>query len=89
MNKWEYAESIESSSIVSIEKKYGIFIDGKFQSPNSKKYLQNYFSLNRRSFIISSIRKMKSDINSAVESAKEWSKNMVKTIWYPTRKILI
>jgi len=40
MNTWEYAESIESSSIVSIEKKYGIFYDGQFQSPNSKKYLK-------------------------------------------------
>ena len=40
MNKWDYAESIESSSIVNIQKKYGIFIDGKFQSSNSKKSLK-------------------------------------------------
>ena len=40
MNKWEYAESVESSSIVSIDKKYGIFIDGKFQSANSKKFIK-------------------------------------------------
>ena len=30
MDKWEYSESIESDSIVSIQSKYGHFIDGKF-----------------------------------------------------------
>ena len=40
MDKWEYAESIESDSIVSIQSKYGHFIDGKFSTPNSKNYLK-------------------------------------------------
>ena len=40
MNKWEYAESIESSSIVDIDKKYGIYIDGNFQSANTKKIIK-------------------------------------------------
>ena len=41
MDKWEYAESIESDSIVSIQSKYGHFIDGKFSTPNSKNYLKS------------------------------------------------
>jgi len=32
--------SIESSAIVNIEKKYGIFLDGEFQTANSKKFLK-------------------------------------------------
>jgi aldehyde dehydrogenase (NAD+) len=36
--KWEYAGSRESADIVNIEERYGLFIDGKFVSPKSKKY---------------------------------------------------
>lgn len=77
MNTWEYAESIESSSIVSIEKKYGIFYDGQFQSPNSKKYLKT-ISPSTEEVLSSVALGNKSDIDSAVESAKSglkvWSK---------------
>ena len=77
MNTWEYAESIESSSIVSIEKKYGIFFDGQFQSPNSKKYLKT-ISPSTEEVLSSVALGNKSDIDSAVESAKSglkvWSK---------------
>ena len=77
MNKWEYAESVESSSIVSIDKKYGIFIDGKFQSANSKKFIKTISPSSEE--VLSSISLGNEvDINSAVESAKEglkiWSK---------------
>jgi len=43
MKTWDYAESIESSAIVNIEKKYGIFLDGEFQTANSKKFLKTIF----------------------------------------------
>ncbi len=36
--KWEYAGSRESADIATIEKRYGLFIDGKFVSPKSGKY---------------------------------------------------
>jgi len=36
--KWEYAASRESADIANIEERYGLFIDGKFVSPKSKKY---------------------------------------------------
>ncbi|HLF60681.1 MAG TPA: aldehyde dehydrogenase family protein [Acidimicrobiia bacterium] len=36
--KWEYAGSRESADLVTIEGRYGLFIDGKFVSPKSKRY---------------------------------------------------
>ena len=77
MNKWDYAESIESSSIVNIQKKYGIFIDGKFQSSNSKKSLKTISPSTEEVLSTISLGN-KNDINDAVQSAKEglkiWSK---------------
>jgi len=35
---WDYAESIESSSIVKLAPKYNLFINGKFVAPQSGKY---------------------------------------------------
>ena len=39
MVNWEYSESVESQEIVNIQEKYQNFINGKFQQPNSKKYI--------------------------------------------------
>ncbi len=36
--KWDYARSVESTDILDLEKRYGLFIDGKFVNPKSKKY---------------------------------------------------
>ena len=77
MKNWEYAESIESTSIVNIEKKYGIFFDGKFQTANSKKFIKTV-SPSTEELLSSVTVGNKNDINDAVESAKEglkiWSK---------------
>ena len=35
---WEYAESKESTAIVSVDDRYGLFIDGEFRRPRSRKY---------------------------------------------------
>ena len=35
---WTYAPSRESAEIVKLENRYGLFIDGKFRAPASKKY---------------------------------------------------
>ena len=35
---WQYAPSRESSAIVSLKPRYGLFIDGKFRAPLSKKH---------------------------------------------------
>lgn len=36
--KWEYAKSVESTDILDLDDKYGLFIDGEFVAPKSKKY---------------------------------------------------
>ena len=41
MVNWEYSESVESQEIVNIKDKYQNFINGKFQQPNSKKYIKS------------------------------------------------
>ena len=35
---WKYAPSRESTDIVSLNKRYGLFIDGEFRAPLSRKY---------------------------------------------------
>ena len=37
--QWEYAESKEAASIVSIQDRYGLFIDGDFTEPRSKQWM--------------------------------------------------
>ncbi|HEX5695959.1 MAG TPA: aldehyde dehydrogenase family protein, partial [Acidimicrobiia bacterium] len=35
---WEYAESKESSSLVEIDDRYGLYINGEFRAPKSRKH---------------------------------------------------
>jgi aldehyde dehydrogenase (NAD+) len=39
--KWEYARSVESTDILELEDQYGLFIDGEFVKPKSKKYFSS------------------------------------------------
>ena len=78
MNNWEYSESIESEKIVSIEKKYGNFIDGKFVTPKSKQYIDTISPSTEK--ILSSISiGNQQDVDYAVASAKEGLKKWSKT----------
>ena len=78
MNNWEYSESIESEKIVSIEKKYGNFIDGKFVTPKSKQYIDTISPSTEK--ILSSISiGNQEDVDYAVASAKEGLKKWSKT----------
>ncbi len=40
ISNWEYAEAPESQDHIQINKRYDLFIDGKFEEPQSKKYFQ-------------------------------------------------
>src|ERR1700685_1173452 len=40
MNPFEYAPALESTAIVNIKDRYGLFINGKFVAPKSGKYFQ-------------------------------------------------
>ena len=77
MNSWEYSESIESDSIVSIQSKYGHYYDGGFTSPKSKEYLKTVSPSSEEVLSSISIGNEK-DVDAAVNSAKEgfkvWSK---------------
>src|SRR5210317_250684 len=77
MVDWQYSESIESSNIVSIKKKYSNYIGGKFVEPKSKKYI-NTISPSTEELLSKVPLSNEQDINSAVKSAKEglevWTK---------------
>ena len=88
MKTWDYAESIESSAIVNIEKKYGIFLDGEFQTANSKKFLKTISPSTEE--VLSSITVRSEEHTSELQSRSdlvcrlllEKKKNLLKTNTY-------
>ena len=69
MVNWEYSESIESQDIVSIKDKYQNFVNGKFQQPNSKKYVDT-ISPSSEEFLSKIVISNEKDVDKAVESAQ-------------------
>jgi len=76
MVNWKYSESIESSEIVNIKKKYQNYIGGKFVDPSSKKYL-NTVSPSTEEILSKIPLSNQKDIDNAVKAAKtgfeKWS----------------
>lgn len=75
---FEYAPAPESRAIVSIEKKYGLFIDGKFTTPNSQKSFPTLNPATEEKLSEISLADQK-DVDLAVKAArkaftKSWSK---------------
>ena len=75
---FEYAPAPESRAIVSIENKYGLFIDGKFTTPQSKKYLDTLNPATEEKLSEVALAGAK-DVDLAVKAArkahqKTWSK---------------
>ena len=75
---FEYAPAPESRAIVSIEKKYGLFIDGKFTAPNSRKSFPTLNPATEEKLSDISLADQK-DVDLAVKAArkaftKSWSK---------------
>ena len=77
MVNWQYSESIESSEIVKIKKKYTNYIGGKFVEPSSKKYL-NTVSPSTEEILSKVPLSNQKDIDNAVKAARsgfeKWSK---------------
>ena len=76
--KFEYAESLESTKILQIEKSYDLFINGKFITPKSGKYFESINPSNGTVLTHLSEANEK-DVDSAVQSAQRaydnvWSK---------------
>jgi aldehyde dehydrogenase (NAD+) len=76
ISKWEYAEAPESQDHIQIDKRYDLFIDGKFQEPQSKKYFKTTNPANGK--VLSNIAQAsEKDVDRAVKAArnafKKWS----------------
>ena len=75
-SKWEYAEAPESQDHIQINKRYDLFIDGKFEEPQSKKYFQTTNPANGK--VLSNVAEAsEADVDKAVKAArnafKKWS----------------
>ena len=75
---WEYAPSIESTDHINLKKRYGLFINGKWVSPSSKKYFKT-INPNDEKVIAEISHANQKDVNNAVKSARMaydnvWSK---------------
>ena len=66
---WEYAESRQSTDIVDINRKYGLFIDGKFRAPKSRKYFATINPANEEHLAEVAVAGP-ADVNAAVTAAR-------------------
>jgi len=66
---WEYAESRESTAILDLRPKYGLFIDGKFRAPKSRKYFPTINPANEE-HVADVAEAGKADVDAAVTAAR-------------------
>ena len=66
---WEYAESPESTDILDLQSKYGLFIDGKFRAPKSRKYFPTINPANEE-HLAEVAEAGKADVDAAVAAAR-------------------
>ena len=76
--EWEYSAALEQTTHVTIKKKYGLFIDGKFVKPSSGKYFTTYNPANEDKLAEIAYANDK-DVDKAVKAARRaytnvWSK---------------
>ena len=75
-SNWEYDQAPESQDHIQIDKRYGLFIDGKFEEPKSKKYFKTSNPANGK--VLAEVAEASaSDVDRAVKAArnafKKWS----------------
>ena len=66
---WEYEESRQATDIVDIDEKYGLFIDGKFRAPKSRKYFPTINPANEEHLADVAVAGP-ADVNAAVAAAR-------------------
>ena len=76
ISTWEYEQAPESQDHIKIDKRYGLFIDGKFEEPKSKRYFQTTNPANGK--VLSKVAEAsEADVDRAVKAArkafKSWS----------------
>jgi aldehyde dehydrogenase (NAD+) len=81
-NMWSYAPALESTGHLTIQKKYGLFINGEFVKPNSGKYFKSINPANEE-LIAEFAEANEKDVDLAVKAArtaydKTWSKMPAK-----------
>ena len=67
--KWDYARSVESTDLLDLEKRYGLFINGKFVNPKSKKYFPTLNPATEE-HLAEVAEADEADVGSAVEAAR-------------------
>ncbi|HEY5889472.1 MAG TPA: aldehyde dehydrogenase family protein [Acidimicrobiia bacterium] len=67
--KWDYARSVESTDLLDLEKRYGLFIDGKFVNPKSKKYFSTVNPATEEP-LAEVAEADEADVNAAVKAAR-------------------
>ena len=72
---WDYAPALEGTSHVNIQKKYDLFIDGKFVRPSSGKYFDTYNPANEEKISEVAYGNAK-DVDKAVKAARKAYKNV-------------
>ena len=75
---WDYAPAPESRDHLRLEKRYGLFIDGKFVAPKSKKYFETVNPATEET-LAEVAEAGAADVDAAVTAAEEayrkrWSK---------------
>lgn len=68
--EWSYAPSRESSEIVELESRYGLFINGKFRAPASKKYFPTINPANE-DLLTEVAEANATDVSRAVKAARD------------------
>ena len=76
--KWTYAPAPESNAFVQVQKRYDLFINGKFVAPSSKKYFDSINPANETKLAEIALANTQ-DVNNAVKAARRayenvWSK---------------
>ena len=75
---WEYEESRQATDIVDIDEKYGLFIDGKFRAPKSRKYFPTINPANEEHLADVAVAGP-ADVNAAVTAAR----SAFTDVWCP------
>ncbi len=69
-SKWGYAPSLESTSHIKIEQRYGLFINNQFVKPNSNKYFKTINPANEEQ-LAELAEANEKDVNHAVDAARK------------------
>lgn len=75
---WDYAAAPESTAHVTIDERYGLFIDGQFKAPRSRRFFDTINPANEK--VLASVAQANArDVDDAVKAARK----AYDTVWKP------